>query len=665
MNRVLALAGNPNVGKSTLFNVLTGLHQHTGNWPGKTVERCEGVWHGGEEDCRLIDLPGAYSLHARSAEEAVTRDYLLSGEAQAVIVVCDAACLKRNLFLALQVAEAVPRAVVCVNLLDEARRRHVSVDLERLSREMGLPVAGTSARSRTGIGELMETALQANHPRLRIAYDEAIERALGGLIPALSGLLPDGVDARWAGLRLLSDDRETLAALNLDALLGLEQVRAAQEIAGQAESVRSRVTQTLHARARRLADSCTRRAAREPAAYRADRLLTGRGLGIPAMLALLGLVLLTTIVLANAPSQWLSALFARLGRQIDRALAPAPGWLHAMLYQGVYRVLSWVVSVMLPPMALFFPLFTLLEDVGYLPRAAFNMDRCFQGCRACGKQCLTMMMGLGCNAVGVCGCRIIDSPRERLIALLTNSLTPCNGRFPMLIALSGAFLAGGGPLASLKTALCLTGLIVLSVALTLGLSRLLSATLLRGMPSSFALELPPYRRPQVGKVIVRSLLDRTIKVLGRALVTAAPAGALIWLLGHVQMGGMSLLARLFALLDPLGRLLGMDGVMLSAFVLGTPANEIVLPIALMGYLGEGTLVEADSLASLPALLAANGWNARFALCAMLFSLCHWPCATTLVTIARETRSAKWTLLSALLPTLCGMGLCMLTRLILA
>ena len=664
MNRVLALAGNPNVGKSTLFNALTGLHQHTGNWPGKTVERCEGVWHGGEEDCRLIDLPGAYSLHTRSAEEAVTRDYLLSGEAQAVIVVCDAACLKRNLFLALQVAEAVPRAVVCVNLLDEARRRHVSVDLERLSREMGLPVAGTSARSRTGIGELMETALQANHPRLRIAYDEAIERALGGLIPALSGLLPDGVDARWAGLRLLSDDRETLAALNLDALLGLEQVRAAQEIAGQAESVRSRVTQTLHARARRLADSCTRRAA-EPLAYRADRLLTGRGLGIPAMLALLGLVLLTTIVLANAPSQWLSALFARLGRQIDRALAPAPGWLHAMLYQGVYRVLSWVVSVMLPPMALFFPLFTLLEDVGYLPRAAFNMDRCFQGCRACGKQCLTMMMGLGCNAVGVCGCRIIDSPRERLIALLTNSLTPCNGRFPMLIALSGAFLAGGGPLASLKTALCLTGLIVLSVALTLGLSRLLSATLLRGMPSSFALELPPYRRPQVGKVIVRSLLDRTIKVLGRALVTAAPAGALIWLLGHVQMGGMSLLARLFALLDPLGRLLGMDGVMLSAFVLGTPANEIVLPIALMGYLGEGTLVEADSLASLPALLAANGWNARFALCAMLFSLCHWPCATTLVTIARETRSAKWTLLSALLPTLCGMGLCMLTRLILA
>ena len=663
MNRVLALAGNPNVGKSTLFNVLTGLHQHTGNWPGKTVERCEGVWHGGEEDCRLIDLPGAYSLHARSAEEAVTRDYLLSGEAQAVIVVCDAACLKRNLFLALQVAEAVPRAVVCVNLLDEARRRHVSVDLERLSREMGLPVAGTSARSRTGIGELMETALQANHPRLRIAYDEAIERALEALIPTLSGLLPDGVDARWAGLRLLSDDRETLAALNLDALLGLEQVRAAQEIAGQAESVRSRVTQTLHARARRLADSCTRRAA-EPLAYRADRLLTGRGLGIPVMLALLGLVLLTTIVLANAPSQWLSALFARLGRQIDRALAPAPGWLHAMLYQGVYRVLSWVVSVMLPPMTLFFPLFTLLEDVGYLPRAAFNMDRCFQGCRACGKQCLTMMMGLGCNAVGVCGCRIIDSPRERLIALLTNSLTPCNGRFPMLIALSGAFLAGGGPLASLKTALCLTGLIVLSVALTLGLSRLLSATLLRGMPSSFALELPPYRRPQVGKVIVRSLLDRTIKVLGRALVTAAPAGALIWLLGHVQMGGMSLLARLFALLDPLGRLLGMDGVMLSAFVLGTPANEIVLPIALMGYLGEGTLVEADSLASLPALLAANGWNARFALCAMLFSLCHWPCATTLVTIARETRSAKWTLLSALLPTLCGMGLCMLAAWIL-
>lgn len=659
MKRVIALTGNPNVGKSTLFNALTGLKQHTGNWPGKTVETCEGVWGHGETACRLIDLPGAYSLHAKSAEERVARDFLLSGRAQATIVVCDAACLRRNLFLALQAAEALPNVVLCVNLLDEARRRRVTVDLKRLSDEIGLPVAGTSARSREGIDALMQAALHAEHPPIRIEYDAAIERALEGLAPALDGLLPPGLNARWAGLRLLEDDREALTGLSLEPLRGLEATLAARQIAGDAESVRERVTRTLHARAEELARECTHRETREIAACRADRLLTGRRLGLPVMVGLLALVLLTTIVLANAPSRALAALLDRLGRAVDRALMPAPDWLHAMLYQGVYRVTAWVVSVMLPPMALFFPMFTLLEDMGYLPRAAFNMDRCFQGCRACGKQCLTMMMGFGCNAVGVCGCRIIDSPRERLIALLTNSLTPCNGRFPMLIALSGAFLAGAGPMRSLKTALCLTGLILLSIALTLGMSRLLSATLLRGVPSAFALELPPYRRPQVGRVIVRSLLDRTVKVLGRALMTAAPAGALLWALGSVRVGGASLLSGLFAWLDPLGRLMGMDGVMLAAFVLGTPANEIVLPIALMGYLGEGTLVEAGSLASLTALLARNGWNARFALCAMLFSLCHWPCATTLFTIARETRSAKWTLLAAVLPTLCGMGLCML------
>lgn len=658
MNRTIALTGNPNVGKSTLFNALTGLRQHTGNWPGKTVSLCSGVWVGAEGACRLTDLPGAYSLRARSAEEAVTRDLLLSGEADAAIVICDAACLKRNLFFALQAAEAMPRVVICVNLLDEARRKGLSLDLAALEKEMGVPVQGTSARTGLGLNTLMQRTLQAMHPCLRIEYDEAIEQALARLIPAVQDCVPPHLSARWVALRLLEDDRETLHSLGLEPLRTLDETRACREIAGPVEGVRERIAARLHAQAARLAGQCVLKQ-RTVQASRADRLLTGRALGVPAMIALLAAVLYATIVLANWPSQWLSALFARLGVLLELALRRAPAWLHSLLCDGVYRVLSWVISVMLPPMALFFPLFTLLEDLGYLPRVAFNMDRCFQGCRACGKQCLTMLMGFGCNAVGVCGCRIIDSPRERMIALLTNALTPCNGRFPMLIALSSAFLAGGGPFASLKTALCMTALILLSVTLTLGTSRLLSCTLLRGAPSSFALELPPYRRPQVRQVLVRSLLDRTLKVILRALATAAPAGALIWALGHVQPGGVSLLSRLFSLLDPLGRAMGMDGVMLAAFLLGTPANEIVLPIALMGYLGSGTLTQAESLSSLAQILAANGWNARFALCAMLFSLCHWPCATTLITIARETRSLKWTLCSALLPTLCGAALCLL------
>lgn len=663
MNKTIALVGNPNVGKSTLFNALTGLHQHTGNWPGKTVSLCAGVWEGDEARCRVVDLPGAYSLRAKSAEEAVTRDFLFSGEAQAVIVVCDAACLRRNLFLALQVAEAVPRAVVCVNLLDEAQRRGISVDLKELEARLGLPVRGTSARQGRGVGELMQAAAQAEHPRQWVGYDQGIEEAVSRLLPVVEACAPPGLSARWVALRLLEDDRETLSALKMETLLALEETRACREIAGQADEVGRRIAARLHERAEELAAQCVRQE-KAPSLGRADRLLTGRAVGIPAMALLLAAVLFATIVLANWPSQWLSALFLRLGKGLERALTPAPGWLRSLIYDGVYRVISWVVSVMLPPMALFFPLFTLLEDLGYLPRVAFNMDRCFQGCRACGKQCLTMLMGFGCNAVGVCGCRIIDSPRERLIALLTNALTPCNGRFPLLIALSGAFFAGSGPFAALRTALCMTGLVLLSLALTLGMSRLLSLTLLRGVPSSFALELPPYRRPQVAQVLVRSLLDRTLKILLRALAAAAPAGALIWLLGRVEAGGVSLLARLFALLDPLGRALGMDGVMLTAFLLGTPANEIVLPIALMGYLGAGTLTEAESLASMTGILIQNGWNARFALCAMLFSLCHWPCATTLITIARETRSVKWTLLSALLPTLCGAGLCLVASCIL-
>ena len=655
MNQLIALAGNPNVGKSTVFNALTGLKQHTGNWPGKTVALCEGRWQDGEAACALVDLPGAYSLRPRSAEEAVTRDFLLSGQAGGVIVVCDATSLERGLYFALLIAEATPNVTVCLNLMDEARRRGLSVRPGRLESALKLPVCPVSARQKRGLSDLMRRSMACARPRLRIPYDPDIEAAVARLIPLLEERLPAHADPRFVALRLLEADEGALSAMGLSGLCGDDTLTACREGLGGPEAIARRLTETLHARARELARDCCEEP--RPLRDRADRLLTGRALGVPVMLALLALVFWITVSLANYPSQALSRLLGWMGAGLDRLLAPAPQWLSSLLVEGVWQVLSWVIAVMLPPMAMFFPLFTLLEDSGYLPRVAFNMDRCFQGCRACGKQCLTMMMGLGCNAVGCTGCRIIDSPRERLIALLTNCLTPCNGRFPLLIALCGAFFAGGsGPL----TALCLTALVLLSVGMTLAMSRALSGTLLRGQASAFTLELPPYRPPRVGQVLVRSLLDRTLKVLGRAVIAAAPAGALIWVLAHVcPGGGASLLNRLTGALEPVGRALGMDGVMLAAFLLGTPASEIVLPIALMCYTGAGTLVEVPALSTLPTLLCAQGWTPRFALRVMVFTLAHWPCATTLLTIARETRSLRWTLLAALLPTILGAGLCLL------
>ena len=387
---------------------------------------------------------------------------------------------------------------------------------------------------------------------------------------------------------------------------------------------------------------------------RLDRLLTSRATGIPVMLALFGTILWLTVEGANVPSQLLSRLLFSAQEPLRGLLAFLPPFWRGALVDGMYRTLAWVVSVMLPPMAIFFPLFTLLEDVGYLPRVAFMLDRCFARAGAHGRQSLTMCMGLGCNACGVTGCRIIDSPRERLIAMLTNSLVPCNGRFPLLITLLTAFLSGE---AMLGASAGLLASLVLSVCVTLLVSRLLSATLLRGESSAFSLELPPYRRPRVGQVLVRSLLDRTVFVLGRAVTVAAPAGLLIYLLGNCTVGDTTLLAHGAAALDPLGRALGLDGMILLAFLLGFPANEIVLPILLMGYSSAGTLVDGASLAELKTMLLANGWTGTTALCMLLFSLFHFPCGTTCLTIRRETGSRRWTLLAAALPTAMGMALC--------
>lgn len=608
---VIALVGNPNVGKSTVFNALTHMRQHTGNWPGKTVSTARGGYTYAGRDYTLVDLPGTYSLRPASAEEEVTADYLRSGEADVTLVVADATTLERNLALALQVMETAWPVVVCVNLLDEAAKKHIQVDLTALQDLLGVPVVGTAARQGEGLEALRRILAEtAESPPPRPEASPCV-RCRG-----CAQCRPEADLAR-AG-------RIARAVMTMDP-----------EEAGRLD--------------RRL-----------------DRLFTSRATGIPVMLLMLGGILWLTMAGANVPSRLLSELLFSWQEPLRSALEAlsAPGWLTGALVDGMYRTVAWVVSVMLPPMAIFFPLFTLLEDAGYLPRVAFNLDHFFQRSGAHGRQALTMAMGLGCNACGVMGCRIIQSPRERLIAILTNAFVPCNGRFPTLAALISMFLVTGGGLAgTLGAAALMLGAMVLAVAMTLWVSRLLSATVLRGMPSSFSLELPPYRRPQLGQVVVRSVLDRTVFVLGRAAAVAAPAGLLIWTLANVSLGGASLLARLAGWLDPFGRLLGLDGVILLAFLLGFPANEIVVPCILMGYLAAGSLTEYASLTQLHSLLAANGWTAATAVSALLLTLFHFPCGTTCLTIWRETRSLKWTALAIALPTAAGILCCLLVRLV--
>lgn len=663
----IALAGNPNVGKSTIFNGLTGMHQHTGNWPGKTVELAGGVYHWQGTAYRLTDLPGTYSLFANSPEEEIARDYLCSGDADVTLVVADATCLRRNLNLVLQVREAAGPMVLCVNLLDEAKKKRLEIDLEKLSALLGVPVVGTAARSGEGLPVLKDAlGAAAVQPRAKkgkiLTYDLPVERALSRLEPSVAIAVPHGQDSRWCALQLLQQNGSCQALLENQKVA--EALPRAVEVLSDAgltgEALRDSLVSAVTRRACEIADACV--AGDEKAAHgrdrRLDRLFLSRRTGIPAMLLLLASIFWLTIYGANKPSQLLSDLLFSWQEPLRCFLRGLPVWLSGALVDGVYRTVAWVVSVMLPPMAIFFPLFTLLEDAGYLPRVAFNMDHFFRAAGAHGRQSLTMCMGFGCNACGVTGCRIIDSPRERLVAMLTNSFVPCNGRFPTLIVLITLFFAGGAGLGNSLTA---TGLfvcaILFSVCMTLLASKFLTKTLLRGETSSFSLELPPYRRPQLGKVIVRSILDRTLFVLGRAVTVAAPAGLFIWIMGNVTVGGASLLHLAAEWLDPLGHLMGVDGMIVLAFLLGFPANEIVMPILLMGYLATGTLTSYDSLSQLQGLLTANGWTGITALCTMLLCLLHFPCGTTCLTLYRETGSLKWTMVGILLPTVMGFILC--------
>ena len=667
----IALLGNPNVGKSTVFNELTGMNQHTGNWPGKTVELAKGHYTHRYRQNQMIDLPGTYSLLAHSSEEEVTRNYVCFEPCDVCLVICDATVLERNLNLVLQTMEITDHVVLVLNLMDEAKKKNITIDTEKLAKLLKVRVVEMSARNHEGFEDVKEAIEEVGNrvsdtQGAAVRYAKDLEQAIAAVADVMK---TRRLNTRFTALKLL--DPEVDSTLFYEDIENQEETRA--EVEKQIARLKDKdlyerfediVVHALHERAREISEECIifNNASYQNRDMRIDHVVTSKGWGLVWMVVLFSVIFWITISGANVPSEMLSGMFEDLQVWLHQLFASwsMNPYITSFIVDGVVKTCGWVISVMLPPMAIFFPMFTLLEDFGYLPRIAFNLDGFFQKACTCGKQALTMCMGFGCNAVGVSGARIIDSPRERLIAIITNTFVPCNGRFPTLISIITMFFTGvvAAPWNGLLSTLLLTGVIVFGVILTFLTSRFLSKTLLKGVPSSFTLELPPYRRPQFGKVIVRSIFDRTLFVLGRAVSVAIPAGAIIWLLANIQVQDASLLQHISLFLDPFAHLMGLDGVILLAFLLGFPANEIVVPIMIMAYLANGSMMDIGDLAVLKELFVNNGWTWVTAICTLMFSLVHFPCATTLLTIRKETQSWKWTAVSFLLPTVLGILLCM-------
>ena len=536
---------------------------------------------------------------------------------------------------------------------------------------MKVRVVEMSARNHEGFEDVKEAIEEVGNrvsdtQGAAVRYAKDLEQAIAAVADVMK---TRRLNTRFTALKLL--DPEVDSTLFYEDIENQEETRA--EVEKQIARLKDKdlyerfediVVHALHERAREISEECIifNNASYQNRDMRIDHVVTSKGWGLVWMVVLLSVIFWITISGANVPSEMLSGMFEDLQVWLHQLFASwsMNPYITSFIVDGVVKTCGWVISVMLPPMAIFFPMFTLLEDFGYLPRIAFNLDGFFQKACTCGKQALTMCMGFGCNAVGVSGARIIDSPRERLIAIITNTFVPCNGRFPTLISIITMFFAGvvAAPWNGLLSTLLLTGVIVFGVILTFLTSRFLSKTLLKGVPSSFTLELPPYRRPQFGKVIVRSIFDRTLFVLGRAVSVAIPAGAIIWLLANIQVQDASLLQHISLFLDPFAHLMGLDGVILLAFLLGFPANEIVVPIMIMAYLANGSMTDIGDLAVLKELFVNNGWTWVTAICTLMFSLVHFPCATTLLTIRKETQSWKWTAVSFLLPTVLGILLCM-------
>ena len=583
----IAFVGNPNVGKTTLFNIMTNSNQHTGNWTGKTVECAEGYYQYKGRSYGIVDLPGTYSMIPKSAEEEVTVEFLKQAKVDCTVIVIDATCFERNLGFVLQVMHIATKPVLCVNLLDEAEKKGITIDFRLLGDLLGIPVVGTSAGRGSGVEKLKET----------------IRNLTDGFIRSEPILIEANHD----------DYTEYLLAC----------MKKAKEL--------SKLVVDGH---------------RDFYLHKYDRFLLGKFTGRLMMFVLLFFVFWLTIVGANYPSMLLQNIFLQIENVLQMMTIKWPLWLSGLLIDGAYSTTANVVAVMLPPLLIFYPLFTILEDIGYLPRVAFLMDHSLQRCGSCGKQALTMTMGIGCNAVGVIGSRIIESPRERILAVVTNALMPCNGRFPTIIALINLSFSSNPFVA----ALILTGYILLSVLMTYLSNHILNRSVLKSDQSYFLMELPSFRRPNFRRLLSASVKNKVLFVLSRAVLVAFPTGIVVWFLENIEVSGLSLLSYGARCFDPIGAFLGMNGAILMAYFMSFPANELLLPMLLL-------IMGCSKSLSIGEMFLLNSWTRQIAVCMSIFTLFHWPCATTCLSILRETGSRKAVFISIMLPTLIGILLC--------
>ena len=553
----------------------------------------------------------------------------------------------------------------------------IEIDIEKLSDILKVPVIGICARKKQDIEQLVrliEDKVQSSFSHSYIVkYPEIIEQYLVEVENTLKPLLPDYLNSRFFSFKLMINDKTMLDKLEQVTNFKLEKHLCLKE---KIEDVRCCLKEQklltsflkyfevrqIMKDAEKINQMVVKKVKKSTIKYQwIENVLKNKWTGIPIMFILLFMIFWLTMIGANYPSQLLFHFFEWLGTWLQYSLEilTIPKWLISLIMDGAYLTVTWVVSVMLPPMAIFFPLFTLLEDFGLLPRIAFQLDKQFSKCHACGKQALTMCMGFGCNAVGVTGTRIIDSPRERLIAIITNNFVPCNGRFPTMISIITMFFVGfhSNMVNSFCSSLILTSIVMFGIMMTFLISYILSKTILKGIPSSFILEIPPFRKPQIGKVILNSIFQRTLYVLGRAVSVALPAGIIIWFMTHIQLNGSTLVQICSQFLDPFAKIIGLDGAILLAFLLGFPANEIVMPIILMIYLSKTTMADISDLVILKQVLVSHGWTIITAICTILFSLLHFPCSTTCLTIKKETGSMKWTLITMFLTTIVAIIVC--------